>query len=272
LRTEVPSESAVAGCFVSSSPLIPRIQPQWKSPRTSSNPPNHQKGSHKMDERSPRVTRRRALAASLGAVGTAAAAGTKASGAERKRKSLEGKKVLVAIGEFSEGMETYYMIYRLKEEGVVPVVAAADVKLLQLVVHDFDPQYSNYTEMRGYKIQTDIAYRDVNAADYDGLLIPGGRGPEEIRQYKEVLAIVGHFVDGKLPLGAMCHGPQVLWAARPVKGRKMTCYYGIRPDLELAGARFVDEPVVVDGPLVTSRGWPDLPDFMPQFLKVLARK
>ena len=230
-------------------------------------------GERTMSEQEPRtISRRRVLAASLGAVGVAAVGGTQASAKEGKRKSLEGKRVLVAIGEFSEAMETYYMIYRLKEEGVVPVVAAKDVKLLQLVVHDFDPQYSNYTEMPGYKIQTEVAYKGVNPAKYNGLLIPGGRGPEEIRQYKEVLEIVGHFLDEKRPLGAMCHGPQVIWAARPVKRRKMTCYYGIRADLELAGAQFVDEPAVVDGALVTSRGWPDLPDFMPEFLKVLARK
>jgi protease I len=218
------------------------------------------------------ISRRRALAASLGAVGAAAVGRREAQAKAREANPLEGKRVLVAIGEFSEGMETYYMIYRLKEQGVVPVVAAGDVRLLQLVVHDFDPQYSNYTEMLGYKIQTDVAYKDVKPAEYDGLLIPGGRGPEEIRQYREAREIVGHFVDEKLPLGAMCHGPQVIWAARPVKGRKMTCYYGIQADLELAGARFIDEPVVVDGSLVTSRGWPDLPDFMPRFLDVLARK
>jgi protease I len=219
------------------------------------------------------MTRRRALAASLGAAGLAAASGPSGLVAGEKRTGrggLEGKRVLVAIGEFSEGMETYYMIYRLVEEGVEPVVAAADVKRLQMVVHDFDPQYSNYTEMLGYKIETDVAYKDVDPAKFDGLLIPGGRGPEEMRQYKKVLDIAGYFVDEKRPLGAMCHGPQVIWAARPVKGRRMTCYYGIRPDLELAGARFIDDPVVVDGAMVTSRGWPDLPQFMPKFLDVLA--
>ena len=97
-------------------------------------------------------------------------------------------------------------------------------------------------------------------------------GPEEIRQYKEVLDIVGYFLDKRLPLGAMCHGPQVVWAARSVKGRQMTAYYGIRADLEMAGAKFLDQPTVIDAALVTSRGWPDLPDFMPKFLKVLAGK
>jgi protease I len=69
----------------------------------------------------------------------------------------------------------------------------------------------------------------------------------------------------------MCHGPQVIYAARSIKGRRVSAYYGIQADVELAGGTFVDEPVVVDGAMVTSRGWPDLPYFMPKFLEVLGR-
>jgi protease I len=219
------------------------------------------------------LNRRGMLAASLGAAGLAAAGPAAAHAAAHDQygtKPLRGKKVLVAIGEFSEGMETYYMIYRLMEEGAKPVVAAADVKRLQMVVHDFEPQYSNYTEKPGYFIKTDIAYTDVNPGDYHALLIPGGRGPEEIRQYEEALEITRYFLDNQLPLGAMCHGPQLVYAARNMSGRKMAAYHGIRADVEAAGATFVDQPVVVDGKLVTSRGWPDLPFFMPEFLKVIA--
>ena len=68
----------------------------------------------------------------------------------------------------------------------------------------------------------------------------------------------------------MCHGPQVLYAARSMKGRRLAAYSGLQVDVELAGGEFVDEPVVVDRALVTSRGWPDLPHFMPKFLEVLA--
>jgi protease I len=216
------------------------------------------------------VTRRRMLGASLGAVAAATVASSPVQAASWRKDSLKGKKVLVGIGEFSEGMETYYMVYRLKEEGIIPVVAAAEVKAVKTVVHDFEPQYTNYTEKPGYFIQADIAYKDVNPADYDAMLIPGGRGPEEMRQLDDVLKIVRYFLDKKLPLGSMCHGPQVIWAAGPLAGRKMTCYYAIRPDLELAGAEFVDKGAVVDGNLVSSRGWPDLPEFMPAFLDVLA--
>ena len=188
----------------------------------------------------------------------------------RSAGTVKGKRVLVAIGDFSESLETYYVVYRLIEEGAEPVIAAAKVKRLQMVVHDFDPKHSNYTETTGYCIQTDIAYQDVNPADYDGLLIPGGRGPEEIRQNDQALTITRYFLDQKLPLGAMCHGPQVVYAAGSVKGRRMTSFHGIRADVELAGAQFVDQPAVVDGAMVTSRGWPDLPAFMPKFLQVLA--
>lgn len=219
-----------------------------------------------------KISRRQAITASLTTAGILAVGPTATLAQRRRSRPVEGKRVLIAIGEFSEGLETYYMIYRLMEEGAVPVVAASQVKRLQLVVHDFDPQYSNYTEKLGYLIETQVAYKDVDPAEYGGLLIPGGRGPEEIRQYDEVLKIVGYFMDKKLPLGAMCHGPQVIYAARPIKGRRLAAYHGIRADVESAGGVFVDEPVVVDGFLITSRGWPDLPHFMPKFLKLLAVK
>ncbi|MFW6171160.1 MAG: DJ-1/PfpI family protein [Planctomycetota bacterium] len=219
------------------------------------------------------VSRRQAIAGSLGVAGVFAAQATSAAAETstlQKRRALKDKKVLVAIGEFSEGLETYYMIYRLMEEGVKPVVAADSVKRLQLVVHDFEPEYSNYTEKPGYFIETDIAYEDVEPADYDALLIPGGRGPEEIRQYEAALRVTRYFIDNQRPVGAMCHGPQLLYAARGMKGRRMAAYQGIRADVEAAGATYVDEPVVVDGQMVTSRGWPDLPFFMPPFLEVIA--
>lgn len=219
-----------------------------------------------------KVSRRHVLSASLGAAAFGAAGALPAVAGSKRPKPLEGKRVLVCIGEFCEGMETYYMVYRLLEEGAVLIVAAPTVKRLQTVVHDFEPAYEGYTEKLGYMIQVDIAYEDVKAADYDGLLLPGGRAPEEIRQNKHLVDAVGHFLDKKKPLGAMCHGVMLLYTARPIRGRRMTAYSGIRRDIELLGGKFSDEPVVVDGPLVTSRGWPDLPQFMPAFLEVLKRR
>ena len=216
------------------------------------------------------LSRREAIRGALGAAGIMAVGTSGARAGRQRGGKLKGKRVLVAIGEFSEGLETYYMAYRLIEEGAVPVVAAAKAGRVQMVVHDFDPKYTNYTEGLGYQIEAQVAYEDVRASEYDGLLIPGGRGPEEIRQYESALKVTAYFLDKKLPLGAMCHGPQLVYAAGSVKGRRIAAYNGIRADVELAGAVFVDEPVVVDGALVTSRGWPDLPYFMPKFLAVLA--
>lgn len=188
----------------------------------------------------------------------------------RRSGTLADKKVLVCIGTFSEGLEAYYIVYRLVEEGIEPIVAAPQAGMVHTVVHDFEPQYSNYTEKAGYLIEATTAFRNVNLGQVDGVIIPGGRGPEEIRQDKHCLKIVRQAFEKGIPVGAMCHGPQVVTAAVPVTGRRIAAYSGIQPDLELAGAKFVDEAVVVDGNLITSRGWPDLPYFMPAFLNALA--
>jgi len=224
------------------------------------------------DKDDKQITRRRALAASLGMAGAAAVGATPAAAAAASRQPLKGKKVLIATGEFGEGMEVYYMVYRVMEEGAAPVVAAPSVKRLQMVVHDFEPQYEGYTEKLGYQINVDIAYKDVNPAEYAALLLPGGRAPEEIRQNADLVRIVAHFMKHKLPLGAMCHGVMLLYTAAPIKGLRMTAYHGIKRDIELLGGKFIDEPVVVDGAMVTSRGWPDLPYFMPKMVEVIGRR
>ncbi len=220
------------------------------------------------DERNTQISRRTALA-SLGA-GVAALGATGAMAAPAGAP-LKGKKVLIAIGEFSEGMEVYYMVYRLMEEGAQPVVAAPTAKRLQMVCHDFEPKYEGYTEKLGYQIDVDVAYKDVDPADYDAILLPGGRAPEEIRQNADLVRMIGAMMDKKKPVGAMCHGVMLLYTARPIKGLKMTAYHGIKKDIELLGGRFIDAPVVVDGNIVTSRGWPDLPHFMPKMIEVMKK-
>lgn len=209
------------------------------------------------------------------AAGTVAAAGlaagTSAQAGSAPGGRLRGKRVLIGIGEFSESLETYHMIYRLREEGAVPLVASQTVKRLQLVVHDFEPAYEGYTEKLGYQVQVDVAYKNVDPSTFDGLLLPGGRAPEEIRLDSHLVDIVGYFLDKKLPIGAMCHGVMLIYTARPIKGRRITAYQGIRPDIELLGGKFLDQEVVVDGSLVTSRGWPDLSGFMREFIALLEK-
>ena len=217
------------------------------------------------------ITRRQALAISLAAAGAGTVGAAQASPKPRRRRPLEGKRVLIGISDFSESLETYYMIYRLMEEGAVPVVTAPAVKRLELVVHYDEPGYLSYCEKPGYPIDVQTASNDVEPADHDGLLLPGGRAPEELRLDEGMIKIVGHFLDKKKPLGAMCHGVMLLYTGRPIKGRRVTANRQIRPDIEQLGGKFLDQPVVVDGALVTSRGYGDLPYFMPKFLEVLAR-
>ncbi len=224
------------------------------------------------ENRSRKLTRRAALAASLGTAGIAALGGTHALAAPGPAGRLKGKRVLLGISDFSESLETYYIRFRLMEEGVEPVVIAPAVKRLELVIHYDQPGYLSYVEKPGYPIDVDLATKDVDPAEYDGLILPGGRAPEELRLDKPLIDIVGHFLDQKKPLGAMCHGVMLLYTARPIKGLRLAANRHIGPDIEQLGGEFVDEPVVVQGSLVTSRGWTDLHRFMPKFIDILASK
>ena len=181
------------------------------------------------------------------------------------------KKVLIIAGDGVEAQEIFYPYYRLKEEGFEVHVAAPTKKdFLFTVVHDFEPGWETYSEKLGYRFPwVDLAFKDVKPEEYDGLVIPGGRAPEFIRTYPELEKIVKHFFEANKPVAAICHGPLVLTAYGLLKGRKATSYIAVKPDVEAAGATYVDEEVVVDGNLVTSRAWPDLPAFMREFIKLL---
>jgi len=183
-------------------------------------------------------------------------------------------KVLIIVGDGVEAQEIFYPYWRLKEAGVDVHVAAPSKKTVFTVVHDFEPGWETYTEKPGYRFGeqwVDMAFKDVRPEEYDGLIIPGGRAPEYIRIYPELAPIIKHFFEANKPVAAICHGPLVLLALVPehLKGRKMTAYGVLRPDIENAGATYEDAEVVVDGNLITSRAWPDLPAFMREFLKAI---
>ncbi|MGY0287228.1 MAG: DJ-1/PfpI family protein [Candidatus Methanodesulfokora washburnensis] len=181
------------------------------------------------------------------------------------------KKVLIIAGDGVEAQEIFYPYYRLKEAGYEVDVAAPSKKdILFTVVHDFEPGWETYSEKPGYRFPwVSKAFKDVKPEEYEGLVIPGGRAPEFIRTYPELEKLVKHFFEKNKPVAAICHGPLVLAAYGLLKGRKATSYIAVKPDVETAGAKYVDAEVVVDGNLVTSRAWPDLPAFMREFLKLL---
>ena len=101
------------------------------------------------------------------------------------------------------------------------------------------------------------------------LVIPGGRAPERVRLEKDALGIVKHFFGENKPVAVICHGPQVLISAGVVRGRKLTSWWGIKDDVIAAGGEWIDQAVVVDGNLVSSRYPPDIPMWLREFMSLL---
>lgn len=181
-----------------------------------------------------------------------------------------GKKVLILTGDAVEALEVFYPYYRCLEEGINCTIASPVKKKLQTVVHDFVPEVETYTEKLGYQLESHASVDDINPADYDGLIIPGGRAPEYIRMNAKVLDIAAHFLKEDKPLGVLCHGALVLVAIKDlIQGREITAYNACKPDVQAAGATYVDELLHVEGNIVSGHAWPDLPGFMKEFFKLL---
>ncbi len=178
-------------------------------------------------------------------------------------------KILILTGDAGESQEIYYAKYRLEEEGWHVDIAAPERRVFLSVVHDFEPGFDTYTEKPGYRVQADIGLDDVDAASYDGLILPGGRAPEYLRNRPKAVEIVRHFVESGKPIGANCHGPLLVIAAGGLKGKSTTCFPDLEPDVTAAGATFVNRDVIVDVSLVTVRGWPDNGPWMREFVKLL---
>jgi protease I len=181
-------------------------------------------------------------------------------------------KVLILTGDAAESLEVMYPYQRLKEEGYEVRIAAPSKKKLHFVVHDFEPGYDTYTEKPGYSWDADIAFADVDPADYVALVIPGGRAPEYIRNYPDCQRIIRYFFERQKPVAQLCHAPLALLAAGVLKGRRTAAYPALEPDIRAAGAEFVNSEVVVDGTMVSARAWPDHPAWMREFVALLKAK
>jgi protease I len=181
-------------------------------------------------------------------------------------------KVLILTGDAGESLEVLYPYQRLREEGYEVDIAAPTEKRLQFVVHDFVDGFDTYTEKPGYTWPADLAFADVDPSDYVALVIPGGRAPEYIRNDEDFQRIARHFFDEELPVAQLCHAPQALAAAGLLAGRRTAAYPALAPDVEAAGAEFVDAEAVVDGHMVSARAWPDHSAWMREFVSLLREK
>lgn len=181
-------------------------------------------------------------------------------------------KILMLTGDAAESLEVMYPYQRLLEEGYEVRIAAPSKKRLQFVVHDFVEGYDTYTEKPGYTWPADLAFSEVNPADYVALVIPGGRSPEYIRNDPDFQRIVRHFFDDEKPVAQICHAPLALAASGVLEGRRSAAYPALAPDVRAAGGEFVDSEAVVDGVMVSARAWPDHPAWMREFIDILRSK
>jgi len=181
-------------------------------------------------------------------------------------------KVLILTGDAGESLEVLYPYQRLKEEGYEVEIAGPSKKKLHFVVHDFEPGFDTYTEKAGYSWNADLAFANVNPADYAAVVIPGGRAPEYIRNDKDVQRILRHFFDQEKPVAQSCHAPHALAAAGVLKGKRTAAYPALEPDVKAAGATYVDSDAVIDGEMVSARAWPDHPAWMREFIRMLRKK
>ncbi len=178
-------------------------------------------------------------------------------------------KVLMVVGDAVEVFDTLYPIYRVREDGFECDVAGPEKQTYHMVLHERPDDWDITQETAGYKIEADIAFRDINPADYTGILISGGRAPEYIRYDEDLLNVVRYFAEAGLPVGSVCHGIEVLAKAGVIDGKRVTTVEKCKFDAEVCGGTFVNEPVVISGNIITARTWHDNAEWMREFMRQL---
>ncbi len=187
------------------------------------------------------------------------------------------KKILMLAGDYVEDYEVMVPFQALQMVGhVVHVVCPEkeEDETIVTAIHDFEEEQT-YSEKKGHNFTLNANFDDIYPEDYDALIIPGGRAPEYIRLYEEVIDIVQHFDEKKKPIAAICHGPLVLIAAGVLNNRECAGYKSLEPDIENAGGTWIDldlDEAHVEGNLVTAPAWPAHPDWLAKFLELLGTK
>ena len=187
------------------------------------------------------------------------------------------KKILMLVGDFVEDYEVMVPFQALQMVGyqvhaVCPGKKAGEK--VRTAVHDFEGDQT-YSEKPGHNFALNATFDNIKPEDYDALVIPGGRAPEYIRLNDKVLDIVRHFSGEHKPIAAICHGAQLLAAAGVVKGRRISAYPAVGPEVRVAGGEYADVPVdkaVVDSNFVTAPAWPAHPEWLAKFLEVMGTK
>jgi len=162
--------------------------------------------------------------------------------------TLQGKRVAVLAENMYQELELWYPLLRLREAGAETLVVGTG-------------SATTYTSKHGYPVDVDAVAGELRAADVDAVVVPGGYAPDLMRRYPAMVGLVRDaFEQGKV-VAAICHAGWLLVSAGILRGKKATCFFAIKDDLVNAGATYVNQEVVVDGNLITSRTPMDLPAF-----------
>ncbi|MGM0425365.1 MAG: DJ-1/PfpI family protein [Thermodesulfobacteriota bacterium] len=192
---------------------------------------------------------------------------------------MAAKKILMLVGDFVEDYEVmvpFQMLLMVGHEVYAACPGKQAGEQVATAVHDFEG-HQTYSEKPGHNFTLNATFQDLDPADFDALVLPGGRAPEYIRLNPRVLEMVRHFAQQEKPIASVCHGQQILAAAGVVQGKQCTAYPAVRPDLETAGATWQEvnatvSNAVVDKNLVTAPAWPAHPEWMRKFLEILGSK
>lgn len=171
--------------------------------------------------------------------------------------NMDGKNAIILVEQQYQELEIWYPYYRLKEAGCKVTLVGPEAN-------------HTYPSKLGYPARSDQAAKDINADNYDLLVIPGGFAPDFIRRSEAMIKLVNSMAQKNKVIAAICHGPWVLCSTAALKGKKATCFFAIKDDVINAGANYTDAEVIRDGNLITSRKPDDLPAFMKSIFEALA--
>ncbi len=180
-------------------------------------------------------------------------------------QAVNGPEILLVIGDGAEVMDTLFPYFRLGERFRVRV-AGPENRVYHLVIHELSEGWDITEERKGYHLEADVAFAEVDPADYAGLVLPGGRAPEYLRYDEDLLRITRHFFAASKPVASICHGIEILATADVLKNRTVTTIPKCRFDAQVCGATYVPDPVVRDGHLICCRGKKDMSPWMLEFV------
>ena len=190
---------------------------------------------------------------------------------------MSAKKILMLVGDYVEDYEVMVPFQMLTMVGHTVHAVCPGKTADQTVatsIHDFEGDQT-YSEKRGHNFALNATFDDIDESNYDALVIPGGRAPEYLRLVPRVIEVTQHFTNSKKPIAAVCHGIQILTAAKVVTGRSLSAYPSVQPEIEAAGGTYIScslDSAHVDGNLVTAPAWPAHPNWIGEFLTVLGTK